>query len=63
LSRALFTFALKQKKKDELAYLTIKWMQGKFEHETFFEFEGKSVVSMATAARNRLINTVEKVDV
>lgn len=55
----VFAFALKKKKKDELAYLSIKWKQGKFQHETFFEFEGKGAMSMANKARNCLISIIE----
>lgn len=59
LLTGLFAFALKKKTKNELAYLVIEWNDGKFEHETIFEFEGKDSVSKANKARNTLIKIVK----
>lgn len=58
LLTGLFAFALKKKKKNELAYLVIEWNDGKFEHETIFEFEGKEAIQNANTARNKLIRLV-----
>ena len=58
----LFAFALKKKEVKELAYLTIKWRQGKFLHETIFEFykdtrsqSPVSAITKANGVRNRII--------
>lgn len=55
----LFAFALKKNKKNELAYLTIKWSDGRFEHDTYFEFAGKDAMTKANTARNRIIANIE----
>ncbi|MCZ2278333.1 MAG: hypothetical protein LC117_10435 [Bacteroidia bacterium] len=58
LVTGVFAFALKKKKKNELAYLTIEWNDGKFDHETIFEFEGIGAMQKANTARNKLIKIV-----
>lgn len=54
----VFAFALKKKKVNELAYLTIQWKDNKFEHETYFEFEGKDAMQKANTARNGIIKLI-----
>lgn len=49
---------MEEKEKNELAYLTIEWNDGKFDHETIFEFEGVGSMQNANTARNKLIKTV-----
>lgn len=44
-----------KKKKNELAYLTIHWNDGRLEHETLFQFEGMQALNMANTAKNQLI--------
>lgn len=51
----IFAFAWKKKKKNESAYLTIFWNDGKFDQETTFMFEGKKSLEKANTARNRLM--------
>lgn len=51
----VFALAWKKKKKNELGYLTVFWNDGKFDHETVFEFEGKDAVQRANSVRNILI--------
>jgi hypothetical protein len=55
LLTGIFAFAWKKKKKIELAYLTIEWNDGKFDHETIFEFEGTGAMQNANTARNQII--------
>lgn len=52
----IFAFAIKKKKKDELAYLTIEWSDGRFEHHTMFEFAGTGSMNNANKIRNKIIN-------
>lgn len=59
LAVGIFAFALKKKQKNELAYLTIKWNDGKFDHETIFEFSGKSAAELGNAARNKIIRKMQ----
>lgn len=58
LAVGVFAFALKAKKKNELAYLTIQWNDGRFDHETYFEFEGTGAMQKANIARNNIIKFV-----
>lgn len=58
LAVGIFAFAFKAAKKHELAYLTIQWKEGKFNHETYFEFTGKDAMQKANTARNRIIKFV-----
>ncbi len=59
LAFGVFAFALKKKQKNELAYLTIEWDDGMFNHETYFEFEGKEAMQKANTARNKLLRIIE----
>lgn len=52
---ALGALAFKKKVKTETAYLTIDWNDGRFDHETSFEFSGNGAFQRANHARNRLI--------
>ena len=56
LALGVFAFAAKKKTVNELAYLTIQWNDGKYDHDTYFEFEGKGAMQKANSARNHLIN-------
>lgn len=56
LAIGLFAFAVKKKKKNELAYLVIEWSDSGFDHETVFEFEGLGSIQKANTLRNKLIN-------
>jgi hypothetical protein len=51
----IFALAWKKRKKNELAYLVIEWNDGRFDHETMFQFEGKDAMTQANTARNKLI--------
>ncbi len=55
LTVGLFAFALKKKTKNELAYLTFDWNDGRFNHETVFEFEGVNAMQKANTARNQVL--------
>lgn len=58
LLTGIFAFALKKKQVNELTYLIIEWNDGKFNHETIFEFEGKDAMTNANASRNELIKAI-----
>ena len=51
----LFAFAAKKKVKDELAYIIIDWNDGRFDHKTIFEYEGKGSTEVANKSRNKII--------
>ena len=55
LAVGIFAFAWKKKKVDEISYLIIEWNDGKFDHETIFEFTEKGAVQKSNEARNKLI--------
>lgn len=55
LLTGVFALAWQKKKVDEAAYMVIEWNDGRFDHETVFEFTGKGAMQEANAARNRLI--------
>ena len=59
LLTGVFALAWKKKKVDEAAYLVIEWKDGRFDHETVFEFAGKGSMQEANAARNKLIKAVK----
>lgn len=54
----VFALAWKKKNKNELAFISINWFDGKFEHSTLFSFEGKDAAQKANTARNRLIKII-----
>ncbi len=51
----IFAFAWSKRQKNELAYLIFEWSDGRFEHETIFEFEGRDAMVKANTARNGVI--------
>lgn len=51
----VFALAWKKKKKNEEAFLNINWTDGKYEHETLFQFEDKGAFQEANKVRNSLI--------
>lgn len=55
----IFAFALKKKKKEELAYLTIEWSDGRFEHSTVFEYAKNGALQKANTDRNKIINALK----
>ncbi|MFW5600413.1 MAG: hypothetical protein ACOCOC_04185 [Prevotella sp.] len=55
----MYAFAWKKKKKNEMAFVVIKWKKGKFENETLFVFEEKGAMTKANTARNELIKMCE----
>ena len=58
LMTGIFAFAWKKNKKVELAYLTIEWNDGRFDHETIFEFEGIGSMQNANTAKNKIMKLV-----
>ena len=59
LMTGVFAFAIKKKKKDELAYLVIEWMDSMWHKEiaqmATFEFSEKGAMERCNKARNELI--------
>lgn len=55
LMTGVFALAWKKKKVTEAAYLIIEWNDGRFDHETIFEFSGAGAMQAANTARNALI--------
>jgi len=55
----VFAFALKKNKKNEIAYLTISWNDGRFDHDTIFEFQGIGSMAKANQIRNRMIKEIQ----
>ena len=58
LLTGVFALAWKKKKVNEAAYLTIEWNDGRFDHETIFEYEGKGSMQAANTARNKIIQVI-----
>ena len=58
LVTGIFAFAIKKKKKDEMSYLIIEWNDGKFKHETIFEFVNNGAIEKSNEARNFLIRKI-----
>lgn len=59
LLTGIFAFALRKNKKTEMAYLVVDWNDGKFNHETIFEFTEKGAMQNANTARNALIKMLK----
>ncbi len=55
LLTGVFALAWRKSKKNELAFVSIDWNDGKFNHSTLFSFEGKDAMQKANTARNKLI--------
>lgn len=58
----VFALAWRKKKKNELAFVTIEWNDGRFDHDTLFKFEGKNAMQEANTKRNCLIRLCHKED-
>lgn len=61
LVMGVFAFFAKKDIKNELSYLIIEWNDGKFDHETIFEFQGKDAASRSHGAKNTIIRLMRKV--
>lgn len=55
LTVGLLAFAWQKKEKKELSYLTVDWNDGRFNHQTIFEFSGFDSMTRANKARNAII--------
>ena len=60
LAVGLLAFAWQKKKKNEQAYLGVEWNDGRFDHDTIFEYEGKGAMQKANTVRNKLIQQIKK---
>lgn len=58
LAAGILAFAMMKTEKNELAYLVIEWNDGRFDHETAFEFSGEGALTRANEARNKLIRNI-----
>lgn len=56
----VFAFAIPKQKKEELAYLTISWNDGRFDHNTIFEYVGYMALMRANTDRNNIIKQIIK---
>lgn len=54
----MYAWAMKEKEKNELAFITIEWNNGKFNNSTIFSFEGKDAMQTANKARNQLLKLI-----
>ena len=60
LALGILAFAWQKKKKDEQAYLVIEWNDGRFDHDTIFEYTGIGSTQKANEARNKIIKQLTK---
>lgn len=58
LAVGLFALAWRKRQKIESAYLTLEWSDGRFQHETVFEFSGGGAMQAANKARNSVLRAV-----
>lgn len=58
LAVGVFALAFRKKEKNEVAFITIEWNDGKFDHETIFEFNGTDAMQNANTARNKMIREI-----
>lgn len=58
LTVGIFAFALKKTEKTELSYLVVSWNDGRFDHDTIFEYAKQGAVENANTARNMLIRSL-----
>lgn len=59
LTVGIFAFALKKKKVDKLFYLIFEWNDGRFDHETIFEFTGSILQGDPNTLRNKIIKAIK----
>lgn len=58
IALGVFAFAAQKKEKTEISYLIIEWNDGRFDHETMFEFYGVGSNQKSNEARNKLIKMI-----
>lgn len=54
----VFALAWRKNKKKEASYLTIDWNDGRFDHQTIFEYDGTGSLNRANTTRNAIIKKV-----
>lgn len=57
LALGILAFAVRKKEINEVVYVVIEWNDGRFDHETVFEFEKTGAMSRANQFRNAMINS------
>lgn len=55
----IFALAWKKNKKNEMAFVSIDWNDGRFDHSTLFSFVGTDATQKANTARNKLIRMLK----
>ena len=55
----VFALAWTNDKKKEIAFLTIEWNDGRFDHSTVFAFHNANSMTQANTARNTLIKLIK----
>jgi arsenate reductase-like glutaredoxin family protein len=62
LGRALlvgvFALAWRKNKKNEMAFVTIEWRDGRFNHSTMFAYEGNGAMQKANTDRNAILQVL-----
>ncbi len=61
LTLGVFAFAAKKKTKNELYYVSIDWNDGRFDHSTVFEFDGKNANAEANTFRNAIMTQLRNI--
>lgn len=61
LSMGNLAYLAPKEVRKERHYVTIEWQDGKFAHETIFEFEGKDSIAKSNAFRSALIQQANAV--
>lgn len=56
----IFAFAARKTVKNELSYLVIEWNDGRFDHETVFEFQGKDAAPRSHGVKNAIMRLMRK---
>jgi hypothetical protein len=55
----IFALAWKKKKVNEIGFIVIEWNDGRFDHETTFQFEGVNAMQSANSGRNWIIKSLK----
>jgi hypothetical protein len=58
LAVGVFALAWRKKKKNELSFCVIEWTDGRFSHETIFEFSGSGAMQKGYKLRNAIIERI-----
>ena len=59
LALGILAFAWQKKEKIEQAYMVLEWNDGRFDHDTIFEYKGAGAMMSANKDRNKLIQKLQ----